>query len=155
MSSAGDRQKAAPVAWADPAMVLQIIEHNRKIGEMMAAVARVTGGGAVLDQAKRDFWEQGIAALYPVPGQRHDTPLINTPITKRGRQMLTKKDLKRARRIAKTTGCSLEAALIALNKVSVASYRGDDVLRKAARLAALSPKQQQAVYPAPDQEADR
>jgi hypothetical protein len=84
MSNRFDR-KSAPLAWhpQQSGLVLQIIAHNRKIAELMATVARMRGGGAELERAKQKFWERGIEALIPVPGQSHDTALTDTVITKR------------------------------------------------------------------------
>jgi len=86
--------------------ILRIIAHNRKVGEMLANVARMNGDAA-LEQAKREFWARGIEALIPVPGQSHDTQLTDVVITKRGNVIKLKLeagDVEAAERLAKKTG---------------------------------------------------
>jgi hypothetical protein len=118
MSSSGDRRKAEPVSWADPMQVLAILEHNRRIAELMAAVGRLHGGGAALEEAKRQFWADGIALLHPVPGQRLDTPLTNVPITKKGVKVSKKlKKERKAWELSKRSGVPFLTCLNAYDRV--------------------------------------
>jgi hypothetical protein len=126
--------------------ILTLVERQRRLAEIAEYAAghfHTCGGRAELRARINEFWSRWIEVIEPQSRQQCGTSLLppNVTVTK-GSKMLNKKDLKRARRIARDTGCTIEAALCALAKVSVASYRGDDVLRKA---TGLSPQERQAV----------
>ena len=89
MSDPADRRNA-PKAWHrdQTALVLRLIDDNRRIAEIMAECQRRYGGVAALGRERARFWATSLRALEPLPDQQHDTA-INTDgvtITKRSNQ---------------------------------------------------------------------
>src|SRR5215469_11353538 len=137
-----DDRKSAPMAWhpAHGKLALEILRHNQRVAEAMASVARLRGGGAALDEARRKFWAMGIDALIPVPGQQHDTRLSDVVITK-GKALIKLKleagDVEAAERLARETGKSFDECLelySAINIMNTPSYQGGELIQKGARV---------------------
>jgi hypothetical protein len=55
--------------------VLHILEHNRRVAELMAEAQRRYGGHAELAEHRERFWWAGLNALEPLPNQPTDTQL--------------------------------------------------------------------------------
>jgi hypothetical protein len=129
---------------------------SRRITEELAAVERrnqllefqMTRMRNSLAAMKEIWWSRRLEAAQ-VPEDRRCGTRLNEDFEKGTTPMLKPKDLKRARRMAKSTGQPIEVCLKALGEVDrlnttrrLPSYMGGDVLRKA---GGLSAKEQEAV----------
>jgi len=146
-----DHRKSAAPAWRDrPMEVLRIIEHNRKIGALLANVGRMHGG-AELERAKVEFWARGIEALIPLPGQRPDSAIIPDIVITKGASVIKLKleagDVEAAERLAKETGKSFDECLKIysdLNIMNTPSYMGGELIQKGAKVTLKKKLKKQA-----------
>jgi hypothetical protein len=139
MSTSSDRHKA---------------KTSRRLAEELAAVERrnqliefeMTRMRNALAAMKEIWWNRRLEAAR-VPEDRRCGTRLNEDFEKGTTTMLKPKDLKRAKRLAQSTGKPIEVCLKALGEVnrlrlSTPSYLGGDMLRKA---AGLSAKEREAV----------
>jgi len=134
MSSSSDRGiSQSSRSWDREMEILEIVERNRRIATIMAEAARLRGGGAALEAAKREFWARSAQHLQPVPGQRSDSPMTDVVIVKGNKMHLAAGDIEGAAKLAKREGISLKKAIeiySEINKINQPSYLGGDLLEK-------------------------
>lgn len=89
--------------------ILALVERQHQLQELARQAASLSD---VLLEVKREFWGHWTDVIMPEPGQQCGTSLLpENVVVSKGAQMLTEKDVRKAKKAAIKKGISLDEAL--------------------------------------------